>query len=178
MSKTIAPQCFMFSRRSFVLSLPYLLLGGAARAGLPQPTGDVILTITGAMTETNAPHALQFDMAMLRALPSIEVSTASPWTNGVTRFKGVELKTLLDLAGASGTKLSAIALNDYAATIPVADATEKGAFIAYLMDGAEMSVRERGPLWVLYPFDQRPELKAEEYYSRAVWQLKAIDIKP
>ena len=117
-------------------------------------------------------------MAMLRALPSIEVSTASPCTNGVTRFKGVELKTLLELAGASGTKLSAIALNDYAATIPVTDATEKGAFIAYLMDGAEMSVRERGPLWVLYPFDQRPELKAEEYYSRAVWQLKAIDIKP
>ena len=36
--------------------------------------------------------------------------------------------------------------------------------------------RDKGPLFVIYPFDTRPELRNAVYFSRCAWQLKAIDI--
>jgi hypothetical protein len=40
-----------------------------------------------------------------------------------------------------------------------------------------MSVRENGPLWIIYPMSDHPELQAPIYNSRLVWQLTAIAIK-
>jgi hypothetical protein len=39
-----------------------------------------------------------------------------------------------------------------------------------------MAVRDKGPLFIMYPFDRRPDLRNAVYYSRCVWQLKALDI--
>jgi hypothetical protein len=30
----------------------------------------------------------------------------------------------------------------------------------------------------MYPFDQVPQLKSEEYYQRAEWQVKSIEVQP
>jgi len=40
-----------------------------------------------------------------------------------------------------------------------------------------MSVRDKGPLFVIYPFDSKAELKSEQYYSRAAWQVRSITIE-
>jgi hypothetical protein len=40
-----------------------------------------------------------------------------------------------------------------------------------------MSVRERGPLWVVYPREHFPELQAPEYNDRWAWQLRSLEIK-
>jgi hypothetical protein len=40
-----------------------------------------------------------------------------------------------------------------------------------------MAVREKGPLFIIYPFDSAPELKNARYYSRSAWQLKAIEVR-
>ncbi len=77
--------------------------------------------------------------------------------------------------GASGTTISATALNDYAAPLPAADA-QTGAIVAYRMNGEYMSVRGKGPLWIIYPFDERPELKAEAIYARSIWQLRKMTL--
>ena len=45
------------------------------------------------------------------------------------------------------------------------------------MDGAYMTVRNKGPLFVIYPFDAVPALQTELYYSRAAWQVRSITIK-
>ena len=39
-----------------------------------------------------------------------------------------------------------------------------------------MAVRDRGPLFVVYPFDAQPELRNAVYYSRSAWQLKSIEV--
>jgi hypothetical protein len=39
-----------------------------------------------------------------------------------------------------------------------------------------MAVRDKGPLFVIYPFDARPELRGAVYYSRSAWQLRTIDV--
>ena len=48
--------------------------------------------------------------------------------------------------------------------------------VARLLDDKPMSVREKGPLFVMYPFDREPQLRNSQYFSRCVWQLKAIEL--
>ena len=91
-------------------------------------------------------------------------------------FEGVSLGVLLEHVGADGAELNAVALNDYAVSIPTADAVEGGPIIAYSQNGEEMSVRNKGPLWIVYPYDGNEEYKSEEYYSRSIWQLDRIEV--
>ena len=43
------------------------------------------------------------------------------------------------------------------------------------IDGKPIGVREKGPLFVMYPFDERPELRTSVHFSRCIWQLKSIE---
>jgi hypothetical protein len=40
-----------------------------------------------------------------------------------------------------------------------------------------MPVRDKGPLFIIYPFDSKPELKSQTFYGRAVWQVAKIVVK-
>lgn len=154
-----------------------LLLATMPAAGteLSAPAGEVVLTIDGSIARTNVSGAAEFDIAMLEALPKAMIATSTPWTKGVTTFEGVRLEDLLFAVEASGDTITAAALNDYVAPLPASDA-ETGAIVAYKMNGEYMPVRGKGPLWVIYPFDEKPELQAEAVYARSVWQLRKLTI--
>jgi hypothetical protein len=145
---------------------------------LPAPTGEVLLTVRGEIANRNDGDAALFDRAMLEALGVASFETTTIWTEGVQIFAGVPLGALLDALGAEGTTLRAIALNDYAVEIPVSDAEANGPIVAYLQNGEPMSVREKGPLWVVYPYDARTAYQTEQIYSRSIWQLVAIEVLP
>jgi hypothetical protein len=38
-------------------------------------------------------------------------------------------------------------------------------------------VREKGPLFIVYPFDAVPVLHNEIYYNRSAWQLSGLKIQ-
>jgi hypothetical protein len=147
-------------------------------SALEPAEGPVVLTVTGAITQTNAEGAAKLDLALLSAMGSVVVETTTIWTDGVQTFEGVELATLLAALGAEGTVLRAIAHNDYAVDIPVSDAVAGGPVVAYLRNGAAMSMRDKGPLWVVYPYDTSPEYQSELIYSRSIWQLDRIEVQP
>lgn len=149
----------------------------AAAQDLAKPTGPVILEIRGNIGRTNDAGVARFDLAMLQALGAEVVTTATPWTEGHTKFDGVSGARLLDAVGAKGTKVVAAAINDYKAEIPIEDLRDKGAFLAFAADGKRLTVRDKGPLWLLYPFDAKPDLKTEVYFGRSVWQIKSLEIK-
>lgn len=156
-----------------------LLIGAVPVAAntLPQPTGDVVLTIRGAIAQTNAEGVAHFDMAMLEALPQRETRTETPWHTGVQVFSGPTMQALMDIVGAEGATLRIGALNDYAATMPMSDTSDLPVILATRQNGAPMSVREKGPLFVIYPFDEMPELFNEVHFSRSVWQVATITIE-
>ena len=149
---------------------------GANADDIPQPTGEPILTVTGALSNTNSDGIAIIDLEMLKNLPHSEFSTSTLWTDEVNTFAGVSLVDLVEFLGVTGTTFSAIAINDYAVEIPVSDAVEGGPIIAYLMDGEELSARDKGPLWILYPFDNNEDYRNEQIYSRSIWQLDRIEI--
>lgn len=153
------------------------MLESPADAGtVTEPKGKIILTIDGRISNTNADGAINFDLAQIEALPKVTFTTTTPWTDGATRFEGVLLRDLLKAAGADGRRLKAVALNDYASEIPASDAEKHEVIVAYKSDGKYMPVRSKGPLWVMYPFDDDPTLKNEKVYARSVWQLRRLSV--
>ncbi|MCR9126788.1 MAG: oxidoreductase [Rhodobacteraceae bacterium] len=144
---------------------------------LPQPGGDVILTVSGDIDVTNAGNTAVFDLGMLRALGVTEIVTETIWTEGEQRFEGVALVDLMARLGVEDGTLRATAINDYAVDVPVSDAVEGGPIIAYIRNGAPMSVRDKGPLWIVYPYDRSAEYRSEVIYSRSIWQLNRIAIQ-
>ncbi len=143
---------------------------------LSQPQEQVILTVSGKIQQTNTDGRAVFDLPMLKRLPVTVFRTSTIWTKSVDEFTGVLLSDLLDAVGGSGNQLKATAINDYAVAIPVSDAVEGGPIVAYELNGKPMSVREKGPLWIVYPYDSRTEYKTETIYSRSIWQLHELDI--
>jgi hypothetical protein len=141
---------------------------------MPNPSGDVVLTVSGAIQNENSDNGVTLDMDMLKALPPQRFTTTTIWTEGNVEFTGISLKALLDHVGFSGTKIEAIASNDYKIEIPVTDVTGTAPVVAYLMNGEEMSSRGKGPLWIVYPYDSDAKFRTEVIYSRSIWQLDRI----
>ncbi len=148
---------------------------GPARA-LEPPSAAVVLTISGQVRNPNDGKQAQFDMPMLERMPQTSFSTRTPWYSQARQFTGPLLRDVLRAAGAHGSVLRARALNDYRVDIPFEDPQRFDIVIARLLDGAPMPVRDRGPLFVVYPFDSVPELRNAVYYSRSAWQLRAIEV--
>lgn len=168
----------MNTRRLFHVSalLCALSLSGAALA-LDAPKERPILAISGKIAEKNAGDVARFDMKMIEALPQHSFTTATPWFDKPVKFTGPLLSDVLAAVKASGSTVSAVAINDYKITIPAGDATKYKVVLARLIDDKPIPVREKGPLFVVYPFDSSAELRSSTYYERSIWQLKALDIQ-
>ncbi|SDX69755.1 hypothetical protein SAMN05444006_12512 [Allgaiera indica] len=143
------------------------------------PRGVVLLTVKRAIPGQGTPSVKRFDMAMLQALPHRSFTTTTIWTKGPQRFEGVLLRDLMRALGAPpGAMLLAHAQNAYSARIPLSSATDPGPIIAYLRNGKPMSLREKGPLWLVFPYDADRRWQTEVVYSRSIWQLDQITIAP
>lgn len=144
---------------------------------LEAPSGPVLLKVTGDIKITNVDDEAHFDRAMLEALPQHETRTHLPWYDGRSVYRGPLLRDLLSAVGSTGSLLRVSALNDYVSEIPVSDAMEHDVILAMSRDGVPMRVRDQGPLFVIYPFDDFPELYTEVYLHRSVWQVSSIDVR-
>lgn len=173
----------MAGRRACVARLVTL---GAARAvpamlfgsGLPLQawaTGLVVLTVSGRLRVGSSVH---FDMNALAAMPQKDIVSATPWYSRARGFTGPLLREVLATAGAheQATRLRLTALNDYRVEIPMDDVRRYDVILARLRDGEPMAVRDKGPLFVMYPFDGHPELQGAVHYSRAIWQLRHLEV--
>ncbi len=117
---------------------------------------------------------ISMTLADLDALDQVVFSTSTIWTDGVVEFSGVPVWTILGHAEADGATLRMVALNDYAIEMPVGELEEAVPIVATRMDGETMSIRDKGPFWVIYPFDADPAYASETNHSRSVWQLSRL----
>lgn len=148
----------------------------AGASELPAPTGPVVLTVSGAIAHTNIDGAAAFDQAMLDGLAQHTTHSETPWYDGARSFSGVLLSSVLEAVGAKGETMTATALNAYSAEIPVADVINDPVILASRVDGKLLSIRDKGPLFVIYPFDTNPELYNEVYFGRSVWQVASLKV--
>ncbi|HAX20699.1 MAG TPA: hypothetical protein DCY64_10490 [Hydrogenophaga sp.] len=151
-------------------------MSGAALA-LDAPKERAILSITGKIVEKNAGDKARFDMRMIEALPQHSFTTSTPWFDKPVKFTGPLLSDVLAAVKASGSQISAVAINDYKISIPMGDVGKYKVIVARQIDDKSIPVREKGPLFVVYPFDSAAELRTSTYYERSIWQLKALDVQ-
>ncbi len=142
-----------------------------------QSNDEVVLTIRTS-NGTQETTLAELTMKDLQAMPQTRFQTETVWTEGKQEFTGVSLAELVKRMEFGPGMLEAWAINDYLAEIPVTDARPEGPIIAYLRNGSPMSVREKGPLWVIYPYDSDPAYQREEIYVRSVWQLNRLVFYP
>ena len=144
---------------------------------LEQASGKVILTVAGKIAEKNTSSTATFDLAMIQKLPQHTFVTMTPWEKKPIQFTGPLLRDLLLAVKASGNTLKAAAINDYMTSIPVEDAKKFDVIMAHKMNGQDIPVKTKGPLFIVYPFDTKPELQTSTYYERSAWQLKSLTIE-
>ena len=119
-------------------------------------------------------HVLSLDK--LDAMEQVEFSTTTIWTEGIFRFSGVPLTHLLESLKAEGSTLRMSALNDYSVEMPTSELENDAPIVATRINGQTLPVREKGPYWVVYPFDRSPEYRTEAKYSQSIWQLKTLAV--
>lgn len=144
---------------------------------LAAPSGRVLLTIEGKIRNTTDGTRAMFDRAQLEALGMSELETSNPFLQGTHKFDGVLFSKILDAVGADGTMIEAIALDEYSVDIPIKDVRDYPVLLAMKWNGKVMRIRSKGPIWIVYPVDQFPELQFEEYSTRSIWQLVTLRIK-
>ena len=146
---------------------------------IPPPTEPVVLTVRGRLGLAHVDAGVTLDMPILERIGLIRFTTPTAWTDGLVTFEGVLLSRLLEVLVVPGdvTALIMTALNNYQVVIPVVDVRTWPVIIALKRDGQYMSVRNKGPLWVVYPRHAFPELKQAKHTPKWIWQLKEIVIR-
>ncbi|ABP60214.1 MULTISPECIES: molybdopterin-dependent oxidoreductase [Enterobacteriaceae] len=163
--------------RSIIMLLSFVLSTQVWAGELSRPTGKVLLTLSGNIENTNEGGKAVFDLASLEKLGMVSFQTTSPWYDGRTTFTGISLQKLMDYVGAKGSVVKVIALNDYTTEIPLSDFKKYNVILALKINGEYMRVRDKGPLFVVYPYDSMPDLDNQIYYSRSAWQVSKMNIE-
>jgi hypothetical protein len=162
------------NRRAVIAWLACVPLCGVQ--ALEVPKSKAVLTVSGSLTQANHGKDATFSMEMLQKLPQHSFTTKTPWYPKAVTFSGPLLRDVLTAAGASGKQISARALDDYKTQLPMSDAQNFDVILARQIDGKALSIRDKGPLFIVYPYDSKPELQGQVYLDRSAWQLKSLTI--
>ncbi len=158
-------------------ALHVMVVGVAAACEIAQPKGAVILSVGGMINACNQGLEVLFDKQMIEAMPKTVIKTENPWEHGLVAYEGVLLRDILKFVRADGKTLTISALNDYRADLSVADAETYDVILAYKREGADIPVREKGPLFAVFPFTDIPALATEARFAQSVWQVNRITVK-
>ncbi|MEO0362389.1 MAG: hypothetical protein AAF322_14825 [Pseudomonadota bacterium] len=144
----------------------FLLALLAAAPAMADPT----LTVVGEGRE------VALDDGDLDALPQRRIATSTPYSDGVPVFAGPLARDVLSAAGARlEGELRFVAANGYSVVIPALDFIDRDVIFATSMDGSRLSLRDKGPIWVMYPLDDMDPAEARRHSGRIIWQLVRVE---
>ena len=88
-------------------------------------------------------------------------------------FAAVSMRDLLVAPGAHGQTIYAMALTDCAIELQTSDAAACSPIVANLENGKPRSVRDKGPHWIIHPFDDKSNIASESSIPAATGSLAA-----
>ncbi|WP_372308573.1 hypothetical protein [Vibrio splendidus] len=119
----------------------------------------------------------QFSREQLLLLPQKEITTSLPWLDGELVYSGVALQTVLETKDLPMTsQVTFVALNDYKIAVPKEDFDDYQPIIAIKQNGQFMSVREKGPYWLIYPLSSTPDIDNTDFHAKMIWQIRDIHL--
>ncbi|GAB4361092.1 MAG: hypothetical protein Kow00114_15340 [Kiloniellaceae bacterium] len=181
--------------RSLILAVLLLLPCAAARAAeLPSPTGAVVVTVAGAIENTNRgafdpakdlflkyherhfDKAAAFDLAMLEQLGmhAVEIRLEG-WPEPVY-LEGPYLRDVIAAVGGRGAGVTLLALDGYGSEIAWDELQALDWIVGIRQDGRPLGLGQRGPLWVVYTHRDGRALTAEDEL-RWPWATFYIEVR-
>ncbi len=146
-----------------------------ARTATPAAAED-LLVIRNAADPTRA--EVRFSEADLLALPQVTIRTRTEFTDGVAEFVGPLVRDAIAFIGAgAATTAHMVAANDYAIDIPFSDLVDYDVILAMQINGERLTIRDKGPIWLMYPLDDHRELQDPMFNNRLIWQLTLIELR-
>ena len=119
-----------------------------------------------------------YSLLDLDSIPQTTILTENDFIDGTKMFTGPLVRDLLQGATPeTASQVILIAVNDYQVEVPIEDFFDYDVILATRMAGALLSVRDKGPIWVVYPMSEHPELRDNIYNSRLIWQLRRLEVE-
>lgn len=143
---------------------------------VPAPKGKTVLSFSGRTGTHNAGRELRFDLVTLQKLGMRTVELYEPFKKRRMRFRAVPMRNLVDVVSprAGAKKLHTVALNDYAADVPLDIARAEGTYLALRNgDGSRIGVAEGGPIRIVF----LDGAKGGEIHNYWTWSLASIDVR-
>jgi hypothetical protein len=157
-------------RRRFVGLSAALCLGTAPSAFAAQPQ----LSLDG---DISAGVPVVLDREELLELPQVTFETTTIWTEGLHEFSGPSLSSVLTAFEAGPGDLTLSALDSYHATLRRSMVGALSPIIALRLDGQRLERRNKGPFWLMFPFDSHEKFQTAEYFAVSVWHLTQITVQ-
>lgn len=139
----------------------------------PVAAGESALTLVRGPDDA---EVLDFSLEELEALPQATIVTANEFTDGEVAYRGPLVRDVLEhLALDTADTIRFTAANDYYVDVPTSDFRKYNVILAIEADGKRLSRRDKGPLWMMYPISENPELRDPVYNTRLIWQVVRIE---
>lgn len=153
------------------------LLALPARSDCPAPPrGAVLLSISGRIACLPDAGPLPLDLAALAGLPHHEFVTSTLWTRGSARYSGVLLLDLLLSLCAEGRAVSLWSVTYDHALLSAEDIGPRGPLLATSANGRPLTLRDTGPVWLIYPYDAGEEFRTAGVFARSLQHLARIEV--
>lgn len=148
---------------------------GSAQAQQP----NVLSVLGDIKLDGHQYHQLDFTLDELQALPQAEINTITPWTTESHRYRGVDLVLWFNqlFENRRINSITLEALNNFSVTVDWSKIKSFTPVLAWQDNGKVMSRRDKGPLWLMLPFDRVPKLQQAEFLHFMAWQIRVIRVQ-
>ena len=169
---TIIPHARLRMARPMLIGLGLILGLASAPSFADDPP---ILSV-----QSGTASSVVLSLKDLDLLPQHSFRTTTQWTEGKLAFSGPALKDILGLVDAgtdTSEKIHLIAANQYEVLLDPSLLEEDVPIVATRIDGKTFGLRDKGPLWVVFPYDLDTDYQREGIYSASIWQLIEIVVE-
>lgn len=136
---------------------------------------DTLLSIQ-AVKNSGCNKSTELNDKALLALPQKQFVTHHSWSENAESFSGPLLEDVLDTTCGNTEKIKLTALNDYAIDMDFSQIKKYQPIVALSVNGKRLSIREKGPLWIMLPLDDHKDIAEKSMDGMMIWQLSNIKI--
>lgn len=128
------------------------------------------------LTLQSGAKTLELTFEDLAEMPQHSVLTTNEFTDKPLTYTGPLARDVLELLALDSLEtVRFTAVNDYFIDVPTDELNRYDVVLALEVDGRRLSLRDKGPLWLMYPLSQHPELAGPIYNARLIWQVVRVD---
>lgn len=159
-----------------------LAIGAGSVVHAADDAGKVLLRVSGKIANTNDKAKKSFNLTFddLKKLPDATVQATNEWVPAKSKFTGPLIREVLKAAGAKpdAKEVILVGADGYRARAPMADFTKFEVIAAHTLNGTRMTTETKGPLWIMYPMDERAaDLPHNETGAKLVWNVVALEVR-